>query len=114
MSAADDEASVRAFNEAINARDPECLGLIMTDDHRFVDPAGAVVEGKTACLDAWRGFFASFPDYRNVFEQVTGDGQGGVEVVGRSECSDPRLAGPARWHAEVRLGRIATWQVSDA
>lgn len=111
---ADDAALVRAFNDAINARDTDALAELMTDDHRFVDPAGAVVEGKAACLDAWRGFFAAFPDYRNVFDRVAGDGRGGVDVEGRSECTDPRLHGPARWHAAVRDGRVAEWRVTDA
>jgi hypothetical protein len=32
----------------------------MTDTHCFVDSAGGMVEGKVACLDAWRGFFEGF------------------------------------------------------
>jgi hypothetical protein len=109
----DDAAVVRAFNDGINARDVDALAALMTDDHRFVDSAGSAIEGKADCLDAWRGFFAQFPDYRNEFDRVVGDGRGGVDVDGRSTCSDPRLDGPARWHAVVQDGLVAEWQVTD-
>jgi ketosteroid isomerase-like protein len=107
------EAVVTAFNAAINARDREALAALMDERHRFVDAAGGTVEGKAACLEAWRGFFASFPDYRNVFDDVRGDGTGAVEIRGRSECSEPALHGPARWHAEVRDGLVLLWQVTE-
>lgn len=109
----DEEAVVEAFNAAINSRDVEALGALMDESHRFVDAAGGTVEGKAACLEAWRGFFASFPDYRNVFDDVRGDGAGSVDVRGRSECAEPALRGPARWHAEVRDGLVVLWQVSE-
>jgi ketosteroid isomerase-like protein len=106
-------AVVVAFNGAINRRDIEALGALMADGHRFVDVEGHSVEGKPACVEVWRGFFASFPDYRNVFDEVRGDGAGSVEIRGRSECSDPALDGPARWHAEVRDGLVVLWQVTE-
>jgi ketosteroid isomerase-like protein len=108
-----DEAIVVAFNDAINARDLAALGGLMDDEHQFVDSAGATVTGKAACLDAWRGFFEAFPDYRNIFEDVRSAGAGVVEVRGRSVCSEPTLTGPARWRAVVRDGRVLVWQVSD-
>ena len=103
---------VVAFNDAVNAADLARLEALMTEDHRFVDAAGSEVRGRAACVDAWRGFFATFPDYRNVFEQVSEIGRGEVEAVGRSECSDPRLDGPARWTATVVDGRLRRWQVN--
>ena len=109
-----DVATVIAFNDAINARDIDALGLLMHEQHRFVDSAGAVVEGKPACIEAWRGFFAAFPDYRNIFDDVRSDGPGAVEVRGRSECSTPALDGAARWRALVEDGLVLQWQVSEA
>ena len=107
-------ALVEAFNAAINARDLTALTALMTEDHRFVDAEGQAVEGRTACAEAWRGFFLAFPDYRNVFSEVSDAGDGVVEVAGRSVCSESALAGPARWRAVVRDGRIAEWQVMAA
>lgn len=108
-----DVATVVAFNVAINARDLDALSALMHERHRFVDSAGATLEGKAACIEAWRGFFAAFPDYRNIFDEVGVDATGAVQVRGRSQCSTPALDGPARWRALVEDGLVVLWQVSD-
>ena len=105
---------VVAFNEAINAHDLDALATLMHEQHRFVDSAGASVEGRAACVEVWRGFFEAFPDYRNVFDEVRDDHTGTVTVLGHSECSLPALAGPALWHARVRDKLVLVWHVSDA
>ena len=84
----------------------------MTDDHRFVNTAGGAVEGRSACLDAWRTFFDAFPDYRNEFDEVASQGHR-VVARGRSHCSTPELDGPALWHAHVAQGLIREWRVHD-
>ncbi len=108
-----DAAVALRFNDRINARDLDGLAALMTDDHTFVDSAGDRVAGKAACVEAWRGFFAAFPDYRNVFATATTDGDR-VTITGHSECSVPELAGPARWEVQVRDGKVREWRVSDA
>jgi ketosteroid isomerase-like protein len=110
---ADDPTSVAVrFNECINARDLDGLAQLMPEDHTFVDSGGGVVSGKEECLAAWRGFFESFPDYRNTFTSLTAHGDV-VAIAGHSECSEPALAGPALWTAEVRGGAVATWRVYE-
>jgi ketosteroid isomerase-like protein len=109
-----EEAVVSAFNAAINRRDLPGLGRHMADDHRFIDTAGNTFTGKPACLEAWRGFFASFPDYRNVFDNVRSSPGGIVMVHGRSECSVAALTGPARWRVVVADGLVVEWRVFDA
>jgi ketosteroid isomerase-like protein len=104
---------VLAFNEAINRRDVAALTELMTEAHRFIDTEGATVDGKQACMEAWQGFFESFPDYRNVFDDVSETGDGVVVARGRSECAFAPLAGPAEWRAVVRGGRVDVWQVSE-
>jgi hypothetical protein len=84
----------------------------MTEDHRFIDSADHVIDGKAACIEAWRGFFAAFPDYRNSFEGMR-TREDTVAIAGRSSCSDPRLDGPALWLAKVREGRVSEWRVYD-
>ncbi len=79
---------VAAFNDRINARDLDGLTALMTDDHTFVDDAGAAISGRQACAEAWAGFFAAFPDYRNVFETMTAEGET-VRVTGHSVCAEP-------------------------
>ncbi|GAA0913841.1 nuclear transport factor 2 family protein [Virgisporangium aurantiacum] len=110
--AADPALVVRRFNDFISDRDLDGLTGMMTDDHLFVDTTGATVAGRAACADAWQGFFAAFPDYRNVFDVVTVAGNT-VGVTGHSVCSEPTLTGPALWTAIVRDGRVARWQVHD-
>lgn len=97
---------------SINARDVAGLAALMTDDHRFVNTAGGAVEGRSACLDAWRTFFDAFPDYRNEFDEVASQGHR-VVARGRSHCSTPELDGPALWHAHVAQGLIREWRVHD-
>ncbi|MBB4904449.1 nuclear transport factor 2 family protein [Actinophytocola algeriensis] len=100
------------FNDAINAGDLAGLAVLMSDDHRFVDAASNVVSGKPACLAAWRGFFESFPDYQNVFTAFFTRGDV-VMIVGRSECSEPALAGPALWTATVIGDQVTEWHVHE-
>jgi ketosteroid isomerase-like protein len=98
------------FNENINRRDLDGLADLMSEDHRFVDSEGDVLEGKAACVAAWRGFFAAFPDYRNVFDQLSASTRV-VTILGHSECSEPALAGPAIWTATIQHAKVAEWRV---
>lgn len=104
---------VVACNDAINEQRVDVLERLMADDHRFVDSAGGSVVGRAACVDAWRSFFAAFPDYRNVFESFERTGDGTIEVVGHSHCSDARLRGPARWLVRTQHGLVTEWRVCD-
>lgn len=104
------QAVVGRFNDCINARDIDGLAAWMTDDHTFIDSAGGVVEGKAACLEAWRGFFDMFPDYQNVFTSFSRRDDR-VIIAGYSTCSDARLAGKAIWTATIAGGQVAEWRV---
>ena len=106
------ETVVHQFNVAINARDLEALTRLMTESHRFIDGAGRAIEGKSACVAAWRGFFEAFPDYENCFEHVETIGDD-VVVRGYSRCSVRELDGPALWFASVENGLIEEWRVYD-
>ena len=84
----------------------------MTDDHAFIDSEAATVRGKAECLDAWRGFFAQFPDYRNVFVQVQSHADH-VVVRGYSTCSHAALDGPALWSARISSDKVTEWRVYE-
>ncbi|MEV4536286.1 nuclear transport factor 2 family protein [Asanoa sp. NPDC049518] len=101
-----------AFNDRITAADLGGLAALMTEDHTFVDSGGRVMTGKRACIDAWRGLLHVFPGYRNVFISITAEGDT-VTATGHSECDVAQLAGPARWTATIRDGKVARWQVSS-
>jgi ketosteroid isomerase-like protein len=102
-----------AFNDAITARDVAALCDLMSDDHTFIDSAGHVTCGREDALEAWRGFFEAFPDYRNVWTTVTTSGER-LTAVGHSVCAvDPRLDGPALWTASARAGKVSEWRVYE-
>ncbi len=94
---------VLGFNERINARDLGGLVGMMTGDHFFIDSEGERHEGME---EGWRGFFARYPDYRNVFTRVQAEG-GLVAIAGYSTCSYGPLDGPALWSARVRDGLVS-------
>ena len=100
------------FNNAITSRDFVRLGELMTEDHTLITGTGDPINGKEACIGAWRQFFELLPDYRNVFERIWSVGQV-VRMRGRSVCTDERLNGPAIWKAVVEGARISEWHVDE-
>lgn len=100
------------FNNCITERDLSGLSDLFSEDHVFIDSAGSMVKGKSSCLEVWKGFFTTFPDYYNEFDRVEEMG-GFVAVAGRSVCSDSRLHGPALWRAVIVDDLIAEWHVLD-
>jgi ketosteroid isomerase-like protein len=108
-----DPSPALAFNDAITERDLAALSGLMTEDHAFVDSEGNVVSGREAVLEAWRGFFDAFPDYRTVWASVTMNDDLLV-ATGHSVCAvDPRLDGPAIWTASVRDDKVSEWRVYE-
>lgn len=108
------ETVMLAFNEAINTRDLDRLAHLMTDDHVFIDSAKVHLVGKEQVLAAWQGFFASFPEYRNVLDRIDADGETAT-AFGHSICPGVNeLEGPAIWTAITEGHGVRVWQVSDA
>lgn len=103
---------VNAFNDCINNRDVNGLEQLMTDDHTFIDSVSNVDSGKSSCLNAWRGFFQGFPDYRNHFQDIKVN-KDLVLIVGRSTCSNPMLEGSAIWTAKIKNFKIDEWRVFE-
>jgi ketosteroid isomerase-like protein len=103
-------ALVSKFNDCINKQDIEGLAEFMTEDHIFIDALANTVKGKDHCIEAWNGFFIAFPDYRNVFKEITVENNL-VKMLGYSTCSVPALHGPAIWTAKIRRGQIYEWRV---
>jgi ketosteroid isomerase-like protein len=106
------EEVANRFNACINRRDLSGLAELMTEDHVFTDTLGASVRGKAGCLDAWRGFFEQFPDYRNTFTSLIARGDLTI-AVGYSTCAVEALDGPAVWTAEVKDDKVSHWRVYE-
>ena len=87
------------FNAYINRQDVAGLAHLMSDDHVFSDSSSGVCRGKDAMLQAWREFFAAYPDYKNHFSLVRARGAL-VLIAGHSTCSHPlstvRRSGPPK------------------
>jgi ketosteroid isomerase-like protein len=107
------EDVVARFNAMINARDLDGLAALMTPDHRFIDATGAAVEGRGGCVEAWRGFFAAFPSYRNEFSSIRAT-DASVVITGRSRCTElAELDGPALWTAVTDGDLVREWRVYE-
>jgi len=101
------------FNEKINQRNLDGLVELMTDDHTFIDIPGETTKGKDVMKEIWRKFFASYPDYRNVFTRVQVVKDDFVAMIGYSTCSYKPLDRPALWSAKIREGRVSEWRVYE-
>ena len=104
-----------AFVDAINARAPEALAELMSDDHTFIDAHGNEVIGREKMLAGWRGYFEWFPDYQIEVVQIFEDGEefGLFGSAGGSFEGNPERSWrlPAAWKAAVKDKRVALWQV---
>jgi hypothetical protein len=81
--------------------------------HTFIDSDGNVISGRDKVLDAWRGFFRAFPDYRNEWSKLMPVGSNLI-AVGRSICStEPALDGPAIWLATTAEDKVSEWRVYE-
>ena len=113
MSAIDEVTVVSSFNGVINAEDLDRLGGLMTEAHRFVDSAGATIDGNVACVDAWRGFFAA----SRIIE--TSSMSAPVRATGWCSSASVRCAvslnlmGWPSWRVVVREGLVDQWQVCE-
>jgi ketosteroid isomerase-like protein len=100
-----------AFNEKINQRDLEGLSALMTEDHTFTDNSGEITVGKEEMTKGWRNFFNSFPDYQNIFTNISVK-DNIVVIIGHSACSnEPKLNGPSIWTAKIKDSKVAAWRV---
>jgi uncharacterized protein (TIGR02246 family) len=59
-----DQAVVETAADAFNAHDLERLSALLHEDVVFPAPGGIEGEGRAACVDFYRRWFAEFPDAR--------------------------------------------------
>lgn len=113
------QAVALAFVEAINSRDPNRLGTLMTEEHRFVDSLGAVVQGRENMLLGWAAYFRMVPDYAIHVEETF---ENGVIVVLLGMASgtyakdgqvrpENSWQTPAAWRAQIEGDKVSEWRV---
>ncbi len=100
------------FNDCITNADIVGLAELMTEDHVFIDTANNRIEGKTENIaKAWKPFFALYPGYQNIFENITVR-DSTVIMQGYSVCSKEILNNVhAIWVVEVRGDKVALWSI---
>ena len=109
----------RAFVDRINAHDVPGFAALMTEDHRFVDSLGNVVDGREAMRSGWVAYFGIVPDYRLAPEQWLADRSTLVMLGTASGTYGPdgslnptqRWATPVACRATVRGNLVAEWRV---
>ena len=110
--------TVISFIDCINRGDLEGLGRLMAEDHtlRVFDEQPLV--SRSANIEAWRGYFDSFPHYV-IYPHVIVDGTDGAAVLGHTTGSHLDLPDDAEakitviWAATVVGGFLKTWQVIE-
>jgi ketosteroid isomerase-like protein len=105
-------AVIERFDEAFNRHDTEAVASLLTDDTVFEDtspaPDGKRLEGKTAVIEFWRGWFARNPDAQFETEEIIVSGD---RAVVRWVYRKVRNGQP--WHLRgvdvfaVRQGKVA-------
>jgi ketosteroid isomerase-like protein len=111
--------TVRRFLELINDRNVDKLTEMMTEDHRFVDSLGGVVEGREAMRAAWRGYFAFCPDYWVSVEEMLQredvvavfGAAGGTIASNGVLLPENAWRVPAAWLARAENGLLSEWRV---
>ena len=108
MNFRDPKLTVLQFNECITNHDVESLSRLMTDNHKFIDSAGNIVESKENIVKAWIEFFAMFPDYKNTFHMVKSE-DNLVIIVGYAYWSEENKYDEAIWTAKIENDLVAEW-----
>jgi ketosteroid isomerase-like protein len=111
-------AAVVSFIDCINRGDLDGLGALMSEDHRLIVLDEPPLVGRDANLDAWRGYFSSFPEYviHPHHMSVTGSR---VAVVGATTGShlgltdEEELELSVIWLADADNGALSSWRVAE-
>lgn len=108
-----------AFVNALNRQDVDGLCKLMSDDHRFVDSLGTVVQGREKMRDGWAGYFRMVPDYTAIVNETFSEGAT-VVMLGTAQgtyAKDGRLSRenfwqtPAAWCAQIEDEKVVEWRV---
>jgi hypothetical protein len=110
--------TVISFIDCINRGDLDGLGRLMAEDHRLQVLDEKPLIGRSANIEAWRGYFDSFPHYV-IYPHVIVDEVFGVAVLGHTTGSHLGLPDDAEakilviWQAYVAGGFLRSWSVIE-
>src|ERR1700742_803325 len=75
-----------SFISCINRTDIDGLGALMTEDHALQVFDEPPLVGRRATIEAWRGYFASFPEYV-IYPRRLAERRGRVAILGHTTGS---------------------------
>ena len=110
MNSRDPKLVALLFNECINNQDLDGLGLLMTDDHTFIDREGKVGRPKATMIQGWNRFFETFPKYRNTFNRIQSK-DNRVAILGFAYWSEEQPYDPVIWTGTIVNDLIQEWRV---
>lgn len=107
------------FVNAINNIDVEGICNLMSEDHQFIDSQDNIMTGKVNLKQAWKAYFAMFPDYKIEINDIVEKGSliclfgyaSGTYKSEQSENKSNYWRVPAAWRAIVADNKIKQWQV---
>jgi ketosteroid isomerase-like protein len=107
------------FVNEVNRHDVDAVVAMLADDHLFVDGLGQELRGREKLREAWRSYFAAFPDYHIAVKEWFQNGRvialfgtaSGTYAVDGVLPAENRWSVPAAWRAVVREHSIVHWQV---
>jgi ketosteroid isomerase-like protein len=108
----------RRFVDCINERDLDGLAALMSRDHTLAVFDEEPLAGKDANVDAWRGYFESFPRYVISPHRIA-ERNGAVAILGHTTGSHLGLADDEEreltliWIASVDRGTVTRWQLME-
>jgi hypothetical protein len=111
-------AAVISFIDCINRGDVEGLGALMTIDHQLVVLDEPPLVGRAENIEAWRGYFSSYPHYVIYPRQIAAR-DNRVAVLGATTGSHLALPDEEEerltliWLASVEDGALASWQIRE-
>ncbi len=108
-----------SFITSINDHDVDALSSLITDDHRFIDGLGAIVEGRDRIAQSWIEYFRWFPDYHikvetslsRVNEVAFFGSASGTFAPDQDLVKTNSWEIPAAFRATIRGDKIAEWRV---
>jgi uncharacterized protein (TIGR02246 family) len=113
------ESVAQAFIRAINRQDVDALAELMTEQTKFIDSMGNVLEGRETMHRAWTKYFRMVPDYTVAVEETLCDGPL-VVMLGMAEGTftphgqpkpENHWKTPTAFRAFIEDGKVAEWRV---
>jgi DNA-binding PadR family transcriptional regulator len=111
-------AVAMSFIECVNRRDVHGLGRLLTEDHELRVFDEARVVGRQANIEAWRGYFRSYPDY-TIYSRAIAEREGTVAVLGHTRGShlglpdDEERRHTVIWLAVATGGQMQSWTLIE-